>query len=91
MQETVNIEQFNIESKKQSPENKKFLQRLKHRDPRWVDDIFHDVHDDVFGETNCLACANCCKTTSPIFYENDIDRIAKFLRIRHGDFITKYL
>ena len=87
----MDIEQFNIESKKQSPENKKFLQRLKHKDPRWVDDIFHDVHDEVFGETDCLVCANCCKTTSPIFYENDIDRIAKFLRIRPGDFVTKYL
>lgn len=87
----MDIEQFNIESKKQSPENKKFLQRLKNRDPRWVDDVFHNVHEEVFEETNCLTCANCCKTTSPIFYENDIDRIARFLRIRPGDFIAKYL
>jgi uncharacterized protein len=87
----VDIQQFNIESKKQSSENEKFLKRLKRRDPRWVDDIFHGVHDDVFRETDCLTCANCCKTTSPIFYENDIDRIAKFLRIRPGDFITRYL
>lgn len=88
---TLDLQEFNIESKKRSSENKKFLQRLKQKDPRWVDDKFHEVHDDVFQETNCLTCANCCKTTSPIFYENDIDRIAKFLKVKPGDFVTKYL
>lgn len=87
----MDIETFNIESKKKSLENKKFLQRFKQKDPRWVDDRFHAVHDEVFERTDCLTCANCCKTTSPIFYENDIDRIAKFLRMRPGEFIQKYL
>lgn len=87
----VDLSAFDIESKKRSPENKKFLKRLKHKDPRWVDDVFHQVHDDVFEQTDCLTCANCCKTTSPIFYQNDIERIAKFMRLRPGDFIEKYL
>lgn len=87
----MDIQAFNIESKKQSSENKKFLKRLKQKDPRRVDDIFHEVHDDVFERTDCLTCANCCKTTSPIFYENDIDRIAKFLRVKPGEFVSKYL
>ncbi|WP_276374125.1 YkgJ family cysteine cluster protein [Chryseolinea sp. H1M3-3] len=87
----MNLEAFNIESKKKAPENKKFLQRLKQKDPRQVDDAFHTAHHNVFEEINCLTCANCCKTTSPIFYENDIERIAKSMRMRPGDFIEKYL
>jgi Fe-S-cluster containining protein len=87
----LDIEEFNIKSKKQAPENKKFLQRLKQKDTRMVDDVFHDTHESVFEEINCLNCANCCKTTSPIFYQNDIERIAKFLRMKPGDFIEKYL
>jgi len=87
----LDLEQFNIESKKQSPENKKFLQRLGKKDPRLVDDVFHSVHEKVFEEVDCLTCANCCKTTSPIFYQNDIERIAKFLRMKPGDFVEKYL
>ena len=87
----MDLEQFNIESKKQSPENKKFLQRLGKKDPRLVDDAFHSVHEKVFEEIDCLTCANCCKTTSPIFYQNDIERIAKFLRMKPGDFVEKYL
>lgn len=56
-----------------------------------MDKAFQIVHYEVFEETDCLTCANCCKTTSPIFYENDIDRVAKSLRMKPGDFIAKYL
>lgn len=84
-------EQFKIQSKNKEQENNKFLGRLKKKDPRKVDEIFHAVHHAVFEETDCLECANCCKTTSPIFYQNDIERLARSLRMRPGDFIEKYL
>ena len=84
-------EEFRIQSKNREQENKKFLARLKRKDPRKVDAVFHALHDDVFAGIDCLQCANCCKTTSPIFYENDIERIAKSLRMRPGDFVEKYL
>lgn len=87
----MDLTKFNTESKKQAVENKKFLSRLKRQDPRWVDNVFHEVHHDVFEQTDCLTCANCCKTTSPIFYQNDIERIAKFMKLKPGDFIGKYL
>lgn len=56
-----------------------------------MDEVFQTVHYEVFEETDCLTCANCCKTTSPIFYENDIERVARKLRMKPGDFIAKYL
>lgn len=87
----MDLEAFNREAKKKSAENKKFLQRLKQKDSRLLDEAFHTVHEEVFEEIECLTCANCCKTTSPIFYHTDIERIAKFLRMKPGDFIEKYL
>jgi Fe-S-cluster containining protein len=87
----VNLQKFSQQSKNRSVENKKFLQRLKTKDPRMVDDVFHTQHDEVFQEVDCLTCANCCKTTSPIFYSTDIERAAKTLRMKPGDFIEKYL
>ena len=84
-------QQFTKLSEKKSAENKKFLTGLKKKDARKVDDLFHTAHHEVFENFDCLACANCCKTTSPIFYQNDIERLAKNLRIRPGDFITTYL
>jgi Fe-S-cluster containining protein len=38
-----------------------------------------------------LACGNCCKTTSPIFTEKDIERISKHLKMKVADFIQSYL
>jgi uncharacterized protein len=72
-------------------ENRKFLNTLRKRDSRSVDEAFHQLHGDVFSEIQCQSCANCCKTTSPIFYQNDIERLAKALRMRPGDFIDRYL
>jgi len=87
----VKPEQFKIQSKNKEQENKKFLAQLKRKDPRKVDGAFHALHQEVFEETDCLKCANCCKTTSPIFYQHDIDRLAKALRMKPGDFIEKFL
>ena len=87
----VDAEQFKTQSRKKEPENRKFLARLKKLDSRKVDNVFHHVHDEVFAEADCLKCANCCKTTSPIFYPTDIERLAKALRMRPGDFQERYL
>ena len=88
---SLDLKKFNQVSKNRADDNKKFLQRLKSKDPRKVDDAFHKTHEDVFEVIDCLTCANCCKTTSPIFYPNDIDRIAKSLKTKPGEFIEKYL
>lgn len=87
----VNTEQFKVQSKNKEQENKRFLAALKKKDARKVDDAFHGVHQEVFDEVDCLQCANCCKTTSPIFYQTDIERLAKSLRMKPGDFIERYL
>lgn len=72
-------------------ENKKFLNRLKRQNSRTLDTAFHAVHDEVFEEIDCLECANCCKTTSPIFYHHDIDRLAAAQNLRPGEFVERYL
>lgn len=87
----MDLADFRKNSSRLSAENKKFLKKLKNKDARIVDDAFHNAHHDVFEELDCLTCANCCKTTSPIFYQNDIERAAKMLRIRPGDFVEQYL
>jgi uncharacterized protein len=70
-------------------ENKKFFALLYRK--KNLDQIFHTLHDEVFAKTDCLQCANCCKTTSPIFRDVDIDRIAKHLGMRPSLFTEKYL
>ncbi len=88
---SLDISAFKKHAADRTVENKAFLQRLKKKNPREVDAAFHAVHEEVFAETDCLTCANCCKTTSPIFYQTDVERAAKALRMKPGDFIEKYL
>jgi uncharacterized protein len=87
----LDLPAFRLKAQRLARENKKFLSGLKKKDPRAVDHVFHRLHDEVFEEINCLTCANCCKTTSPIFYQTDIERVAKALRMKPGDFVEQYL
>lgn len=50
-----------------------------------------ETHQAVFAKINCLDCANCCKTTGPLFIQSDIERIARHLKIKPGQFIQTYL
>jgi Fe-S-cluster containining protein len=87
----MDLLKFKADAEKQSKENKKFLLLLKRKDARDLDEQFHTLHNEVFEEINCLTCANCCKTTSPIFYQTDIERASKALRMKPGLFVEKYL
>lgn len=88
---TMIPQDFKNKAEKQKQENRKFFDKLKKSSPKNLDTLFHNAHEEVFEKTDCLKCANCCKTTSPIFYQRDIERIAKRLRIKPGDLIEKYL
>lgn len=72
-------------------ENKKYFDKLKKKAPKNIDYLMQEMHDNEFKKTNCLNCANCCKTTGPLFTTADIERISKYLRLKPQQFITEYL
>lgn len=78
-------------AKNKAKENKAFLARLKKKKPKTLDDETQKLHNAVFEYTNCLACANCCKTISPIVLDRDIDRLANHLRMKPSEVRAKYL
>ena len=80
---------------KKVQENKKahrnFFIKLRKKTPKNLDAIMEKLHEDEFKKSDCLLCANCCKTTSPIFTKKDIERISKSFRIKTRQFIDTYL
>ncbi len=72
-------------------QNKASLDKLKRLKPRDLDYQFHELHNETFQQIDCLECANCCKTTSPIFLESDIERLSKALKMKVPSFIEEYL
>lgn len=78
-------------AKEKEAENKKYFQTLRKRKPKRVDLLMQELHEEEFERTDCLTCANCCKTTSPIFTDKDIATISKKLRMNIVDFTKQYL
>jgi len=72
-------------------ETKKYFTKLKKKNPKRLDLLMQELHDKEFAKADCLACANCCKTSSPIFTDKDISRISKHFRIKEHQFISQYL
>jgi Fe-S-cluster containining protein len=72
-------------------ENKKYFAKLKKKTPKKLDLVMQELHEKEFERTDCLKCANCCKTSSPIFTDKDISRISKHLRMKEHRFIEQYL
>jgi len=56
-----------------------------------VDKKIHRLHDEAFEDIDCLDCANCCKTTGPLFSQKDIERIAGHLNTSVEKFIKTTL
>lgn len=78
-------------AKDKHKENKTFFAKLKKKPPKHLDYLMQEIHENEFQKTNCLDCANCCKTTGPLFTDKDIERIAKHFRMKPAQFIDSYL
>ena len=88
---SLDLDKFSKESKSEFPANKKVKDKLKATRPKNLDGKFHQAHEEVFEKIDCLDCANCCKTTSPIFRQPDIRRMAKALRMKESQLVAQYL
>lgn len=87
----MDLRKFRLDAQSSEEKNKKLFAKLKRTKPKDLDKHVHQFHDEAFEHIDCLTCANCCKTTSPIFYQKDLDRAAKHLHMKTGEFIQKYI
>lgn len=89
MQDVIN--KLPKRAKDKDNENKGFFKKLKKKPPKQLDYIMQELHTQEFQRTDCLQCANCCKTTGPLFTDKDIERIAKHFKMKPQHFIDSYL
>ena len=87
----MNLKDLPALAKAQQKSNKALVKKLKKLKGGQVDQLFQEVHEEVFACTDCLKCANCCSTTGPLWTNKDIERVAKHLRMKPGVFIETYL
>ena len=75
---------------KSEPEWKRFLNKNKKK-LEGMDTQIHALHDKITNQTDCLKCANCCRSLGPRITDKDVERMAKILRMKSADVINKYL
>ena len=78
-------------ARKKAEENRAFFKKLKKKPPRNLDEVVHTLHEEVFSEFDCLTCANCCSSISPIVTDKDIERLARHLKMKPARLIEQYL
>lgn len=87
----MDLEFYKTQAHQKRKEHQKLLEGLRRKPPKDLDYLTQETHDEVFEKIDCLQCANCCKTTGPLFTPKDTERIAKHLKMRAADFEAKYL
>ena len=65
----IDLHKFHLDARASEEKNKKLFTKLKRTKPKDLDKNLHQFHKEAFEKIDCLTCANCCKTTSPIFYQ----------------------
>jgi uncharacterized protein len=86
-----NLKAFRKKAAKKKFVFRKFLRKINKVPPRGLNALAIEADIEVWGETQCLSCANCCKTMSPTYTTADITRISAHLKMTPAAFREKWL
>lgn len=88
---TALLTSFKKNVKKYRSTYRRFLTRIENKTPRGLAKIIAPLDKEVWKETDCLQCANCCKTMTPTYTAADIKRISNHLEMTVEEFKKKWL
>ena len=89
--EKINLRLFRKNVGKNKSQYKRFLTKIEKQPPRGLDAIAAEIDIATWKETDCLSCANCCKTMSPTYTKSDLRRISSHLGMTVDAFKIKWL
>ena len=67
------------------------INKLSEQDSRVLDTLFVSETQEVFKNTDCLTCANCCKNYSPIIEPEEIPMLCKAIGIESSQLFQDYV
>ena len=88
---TVNLRSFKQQVSRSRGRMRNFLTRMEKKVPRGLGQIIVAADKEAWKRTDCLHCANCCKTMSPTYTREDIRRISAHLGMTAKEFREKWL
>src|SRR5436189_1526684 len=87
----VNLRSFRLKVRHHKSKLKRFLSKIEANPPKKLFATMVTIDKEVWKETNCLSCANCCKTMTPTYTPKDMKRISKHFGMTVDAFKKKWL
>jgi Fe-S-cluster containining protein len=69
-------------------DNRQFRAYLKRHN--FVERRFRHIAQDIEEDMDCRQCANCCRVATVKLQERDVEKLAKFFRIKRERFLKDY-
>ena len=91
LMEKINLRLFSKKVVENKSAFRRFLTKLENNPPRKLDLLAVSADIEMWKKTDCLSCANCCKTMSPTYTKGDMVRIAAYIGMSTEQFQKKYL
>jgi Fe-S-cluster containining protein len=85
----TDLVQIRTLGEKKREENLRFRKHMKSHDHS--DRILRRIAEGVEEQIDCRQCANCCRVATAKVNDRDIERLAKFLRIKPARFLADYV
>lgn len=87
----INLRSFKQKLRFAKKDMQTFIKQLAKKVPRRLEAVKEAKAVEVWKETQCLNCANCCKTMTPTFTPEDLTRISQHLGMTEQAFKDKWL
>lgn len=87
----INLRKFRKQVRLRKSSLRRFLTKIEKTPPRGLEKLTATLEHEVWLETDCLTCANCCKTMTPTFTNADLKRISAHFGQTVDEFKAKWL
>jgi len=84
----TDLVQIRLLGEKKRPENERLRRHMKVRGTN--DLILRRIAEEIEEQIDCTACANCCRVATTTIVERDVERLARYLRIKPSQFLKEY-
>lgn len=88
---SISLRSFKHKARIRKSTLRRFLTKLEKNPPKKLDQLTAIAEKEVWGEINCLSCANCCKVMTPTYTSRDMKRISAHLGMTVEKFKDKWL
>ena len=85
------LDQIALLAADRQEENDRFAEQVKSLDPEAMDQLVHQLNDEIAPGISCTQCGNCCKSLMVNISESEADRLSNHLQVSRYHFDHTYI